>query len=105
MKLTNIRPKSLENIRFIELYGEAIVYSPHDSRGHYLNHAAMSVWKCCDGKHTIEDIEIKILEIFSSTPERHQIRTDIHEILLQFRGAGLLKCFEDTSQCRDQGTL
>ena len=105
MNLSNKRPKALQNIRFIELYGEAIIYSPHDSKGHYLNHTAMSVWKCCDGQHTIEDIETKILEIFGSTPERQQIRTDIHEILLQFREAQLLESYEDISECKDKNIL
>jgi Coenzyme PQQ synthesis protein D (PqqD) len=95
MNLADSRPKSLENIRFIELYGEAIIYSPHDSKGHYLNHTAMSIWKCCDGKHTIEDIEIKILENFSSAPDHQQIQSDIREILIQFREAQLLECYKD----------
>jgi hypothetical protein len=95
MNLDDSRPKSLENIRFIELYGEAIIYSPHDSKGHYLNHTAMSIWKCCDGKHTIEDIERKILENFSSTPDRQKVQADIREILIQFREAQLLERYED----------
>jgi Coenzyme PQQ synthesis protein D (PqqD) len=95
MSLDDSCPKSLENIRFIELYGEAIIYSPHDSRGHYLNHTAMSIWKYCDGKHTIEDIETKILENFSSTPDRQKVHADIREILIQFREAQLLERYED----------
>ena len=89
MDLSKIELKGIENVKFLVLDGEAIIYSPHDSRGYYLNNTANLIWKCCDGKHSLEDIANKILESF--TGEKHQIIRDIEEMLIQFHEAGLFK--------------
>ena len=96
MPHAHARPKAIDNIRFIELHGEAIIYAPHSSTGHYLNRTALFVWKFCDGDHSVAEIVTKLLETFDHTPERYHIEADIQAILTQFKQARLLNCADDT---------
>jgi len=89
MNLQNRRPTGIENIKFLELDGEAIIYSLNNPTGYYLNKTATLIWKCCDGQHSLEDIERKIVEFFEI--ESHPIQDDIAEILLRFDEAKLLE--------------
>ena len=89
MSSPNRRPTGIKRIKFLELDGESIIYSSDNPRGYYLNKTATLIWKCCDGQHSLDDIEMKIIEIYDV--ESHELRNDIKNILLQFNEAKLLK--------------
>ncbi len=82
-------PERIDNVKFLELEGESIIYSPHNPKGHYLNQTATLIWKCCDGKHDVEDMKKKVLELYEA--EKEQVRVDVEEILSNFYEAKLLK--------------
>jgi hypothetical protein len=89
MDLLQTKPKAVKNARLLELDGEAVIHSMDNLKGYYLNSTATLIWKCCDGKHRIEDIEKEVLELFDG--ERIQVKADIEEMLLAFYKAQLLE--------------
>lgn len=89
MDLSKMKPKAIESVRLLELDGETVIQYPDNPKVYYLNSTATLIWKCCDGKHSLNDMEMKILEVFES--KQDQVRADIEEMLLRFYKAHLLE--------------
>ena len=47
----------------------AILFDPDSGEGHGLNPVSVFIWKCLDGKHTIEDIMAELRKNCDEMPE------------------------------------
>ena len=47
----------------------AILFDPDSGEGHGLNPVSVFIWKCLDGKHTVEDIMAELRENCDDMPE------------------------------------
>jgi len=79
-----------EKIVIRDMGDEAVLYNPQTKAIHVLNKTSSMVWEYCDGKHSFEMIENKIMEKFdvSNVPD---IKNDIRETLNQFSQLGLIE--------------
>lgn len=89
MKISeNFIPVTKECVKLEELDDGGILYDTEKDVVHSLNCTADSVWICCDGKHSIEEIADVVKKCFK--PESKQVLKDIIQIVRDFSGKGLL---------------
>lgn len=79
-----------ETIVMRDMGDETVLYNPETKAIHVLNKTSSMVWEYCDGKHSLEMIENKIIDKFdvSNVP---YIKDDIRETLNQFSQLGLIE--------------
>lgn len=83
------RPWAREDIVFREVEDEAVILDPESGSMHSLTKTAALIWKMCDGRHSLEDIVRKVLEMFEAEPS--EVRRDVEGTIRRFAELGLLK--------------
>jgi hypothetical protein len=74
-----------EGLLVEELNGEAVIYDLETKIVHHLNRVAFSVWRCCDGKTTLEMIARR-----TGTESEAADQTAVKVAVQQLQVAGLL---------------
>ncbi|WP_069471326.1 PqqD family protein [Candidatus Marithrix sp. Canyon 246] len=69
---------------------EAVLYNPQTKAIHVLNKTSSMVWEYCDGKHSLEMIENKIMGKFNVSNVQ-DVKDDIRETINQFSQLGLVE--------------
>lgn len=79
-----------EKIVIRDMGDEAVLYNPETKAIHVLNKTSSMIWEYCNGKHSLEMIENKIMEKFnvSNVPD---IKDDIRETINKFSQLGLIE--------------
>ena len=83
-----VRPRVRDDLTFVEIDGEAVVYDEVDDRLHYLNQTATLVFKLFDGSTTITELSGEIAAA-SGLPVT-QVERDVRTLNRQFRRSGLM---------------
>jgi len=83
-----VKPRTRDDLTFVEIDGEAVVYDEVDDRLHYLNPTATLVFQLFDGSATIPELSQE-LAAASGLPEA-QVERDVRTLNRQFRTNGLL---------------
>ena len=81
-------PKSRDDVTFVELDGEAVVYDELRGAVHHLNVSATIVWSLCDGDTSLDEMSRTIAEAFDLNVD--DVRPQVSEVLDVFGRAGLL---------------
>jgi methyltransferase-like protein len=68
---------------------EAMLYDPINENVHVLNTTSLFIWNLLDGKNNLSDIEKKMRENFTISPDINLL-ADITKTLSDFQGKGLL---------------
>jgi len=84
----NFVPVTKECVELEELDDGCILYDTEKDEVHSLNITATSVWICCDGKHSIEEIANVVGKCFKS--ENKPVLRDIIKIIKDFSKKELL---------------
>jgi hypothetical protein len=79
-----------EKIVIRDMGDEAVLYNPQTKAIHVLNKTSSMLWEYCDGKHSLEMIENKIMETFDVS-NAQDVKDDIIETLNQFSELGLIE--------------
>ena len=66
-----------------------MVYDPVEELVHILNDTAAAVYRMCDGKHNVEDMEASLRSTFHVS-DMQDLRRDIQETLQLLREKNLL---------------
>lgn len=77
-------------LKIEELDDELLVYDLERNRAHSLNAGASAVWRLCDGRRTIEDINVAAAEALGVAPDM----TMVQQALRHLERAGLLQADE-----------
>lgn len=88
MNAPGTKPSTRQDAQVVEFLDELVVYVENDERAHHLNGTAALIWRLCDGRHTLEEVEKEILLRFDSSPEI--VHADLEEIIDTFRRLQLL---------------
>ena len=62
--------------------GEAIIYNYGRGEVHRINATALDVLKMCDGRHTVEEIAMRLVEIYDVDPDL--AKEDVRELIDKF---------------------
>jgi hypothetical protein len=84
------KPCRRESITFKKLEDRMIIHNPKTKLVYLLNKTASEAWNLCDGNHAISDIENNFIKQYSVVP-KHDMHSDIVEIIESFEKEGLLK--------------
>jgi hypothetical protein len=79
-----------EKIVIRDMGDEAVLYNPQTKAIHVLNKTSSMLWEYCDGKHSLEMIDNKILDRFDVS-NAQDVKDDIIETLNQFSQLGLIE--------------
>jgi PqqD family protein of HPr-rel-A system len=83
-----MKPRIREDLAFVELDGEMVVYDERGGNLHHLNPTASIVFQCCDGTATIREFSTDIAEAFKLVPD--DVERQVRGLLREFRKADLL---------------
>ncbi len=84
----NFVPVTKKCVELEELDDGCILYDTEKDEVHSLNSTAASIWICCDGKHSVEEIVDVVGKCFKS--ESKMIPKDIIKIIEDFSKKELL---------------
>ncbi|MEN8220339.1 MAG: PqqD family protein [Pseudomonadota bacterium] len=90
LKPTTRSPLKKEKIVLRALGDEAVLYNPQTKAIHVLNKTSSMVWESCDGKHSLEMIENKIMDKFDVSSDQ-DVKDDIRETINKFSELGLIE--------------
>src|SRR5439155_9725238 len=82
-------PRTRNDLTFVELDGESVVYDERSASFHRLNASATIVWSLCDGTMSEEAIAATIARSFDI--EAEALAAQVRETLEIFENAGLLE--------------
>ncbi len=86
--MDSVKPKArTENLVFDRFDTETIVYDSTNHRAHALNRVAGTVWRCCDGNSTVEEIAGKLRQECGPAASLIVVRAALREL----RNARLLE--------------
>lgn len=88
-RAVDVAPKTRDDVTFVELDGEAVVYDEKNGALHQLNASATIVWSLCDGATSKEEISEAIAEAFSLSAT--DVLVQVREVLDVFGRAELLE--------------
>ena len=94
--MTTYRPLHVEDVVFRDIEEEGILYQVEEGKVHVLNSIAYTIWKQCDGKHTIGEIAKELTETFQ-VDEQTALK-DVNKSVEEFQGLGLLSKTEGSSE-------
>jgi Coenzyme PQQ synthesis protein D (PqqD) len=79
--VTNVLVKA-ENLEVNEVPDGYVIYEGDQDRVHYLNKTAAVVFELCDGEHDIDDIVLRVAELFNleATACDNQVRTCVESL-------------------------
>jgi Coenzyme PQQ synthesis protein D (PqqD) len=82
-------PARREDVEWIELEGEAVLYDPSAHMLHRLNREAAAVWRSCDGSASTGQITCTLEEAYPAS--RETIATDVPAVIERLRRLSLLR--------------
>jgi hypothetical protein len=85
----NTNPTSRKDLICKKLGDEAMLYDPTNENVHVLNTTSLFIWNLLDGKNNLSDIEKKMRENFTISPDVNLL-SDITKTISDFQGKGLL---------------
>lgn len=83
-----MKPLKMEGVILTEVDDESILYDSAKGKIHILNEVGATIWKLCDGEHTVEDISAQIESEFNADGET--VRKDVKEFLDKMQEIGLI---------------
>lgn len=84
------KPTRNPTIDVLDLDNETLLYDTQSKTIHSLNATAYSIWKMCDGQHTLSDIEQQLRKTFAIA-ESHDLSQDVRHTLDALNAKGLLQ--------------
>ena len=87
---TTTIPLKKDKIILRDIGDEAVLYNPQTKSIHVLNNTSSMVWEYCDGKHSLEMIENKIIDTFNVSNAQN-VKDDLRETINQFSQLGLIE--------------
>lgn len=90
VKSTTQKPLKKEKIVIRDIGDEAVLYNRQTKAIHVLNKTSFLVWEFCDGKHSFEMIEKKIMDKFEVS-NAQEVKGDIRDIITKFSELGLIE--------------
>ena len=84
-----VRPKIRDDLAFVVLDGEAVIYDTQNQNIHHLNPTATLLFELFDGSATVPDLAADIGEAFGMPAEDAEVQ--IRHLMRQFRKAQLLE--------------
>ena len=84
----SFRPQVRTDLLSTELDGETVVFDAPSDTVLKMNPSATTVWSCCDGGATVDEIATDIAEVFGV--ERSVVFTQVVELVRQWSDKGLL---------------
>jgi len=85
--MVEIVPLKKIDIRETPLDGGVVLYNPRTDEAHLLNPAAMVVWECCTGEHTLETIARLLRYVFRLEGD---LGPEVDTLVQHLREMGLL---------------
>jgi hypothetical protein len=82
-------PVRRDDVEWVELDGEAVLYDPVARTLHRLNAAAARVWEACDGTLSQDGITRAIEDAYSGS--RPAVARDVPMLIARFRRLSLLR--------------
>ncbi len=86
----NWQPKQSPKITRQQIGNETILLDGKGKAVHILNTTADVIWQCCDGNHTVAQIEAVLREQFDVSAET-ALTKDVTDTLILLQEKGLLK--------------
>ncbi len=83
------RPLRKEGILSQQLDDEWMLYNTVENAAHIINSMAETVWKMCDGNHSIDEIENHIKNSYLITDETN-VKKDVEGIIQEFECLGVI---------------
>jgi hypothetical protein len=83
-------PGVADGVESVVVGGEAVVHSA--GRIHHLSAIATTVWECCDGQVTLDELAAELAVAFSADPVR--VRADVEAAVAELVEQGLLRSRE-----------
>lgn len=83
-------PLRKDKIVFREEGDEALLFNPDTGQIKLLNYTGIFIWKLCDGKHSVKDMEEVIRCEFEEVGDKDIIQRDIREFLGQLEKFGFI---------------
>lgn len=83
------QPRQSAEITQQQIGNETLLLDGQGKTVHVLNATALTIWECCDGNHTIPQIEAALREQFAVSAET-PLTKDIDDALSQFHKKGLV---------------
>src|SRR5438094_7306167 len=76
------KPRVRDEITICPIEGEAVVYDPHGSHLHYLNHSAALVLDLCDGGVTMREMAGEIADVYEMPVDdvEKQVRLTVRQL-------------------------
>ena len=87
------KPKPNEHISWKEKEEFGYVFDERNGSMYTLNKMALSIWKLCDGNHTILEIANELTRTYNLRDSRDAEEKTV-ELLNDFIGNGVIKCEE-----------
>ena len=81
-------PRTRDDLTFVELDGEGVIYDEANGTLHHLNPSAAIVWSLCDGTGTADDIAAAVADAFDL--EGSTVLGQVREVLAVFAESGLI---------------
>jgi Coenzyme PQQ synthesis protein D (PqqD) len=82
-------PRIRDTVAWVELDGEVVVYDELTAATHLLNKAAATIWLCCDGSTSLNELIGELIEFFQA--DRATIGQDVIHLVRKLGGQGLLE--------------
>ena len=82
-------PVRNDHITEQQLGEEILLYTSENESVHVLNGTAGFIWKLCDGKHSLADIEKELLKRYELNPDQDVIQ-DVINVVDDFKYKGLM---------------
>jgi hypothetical protein len=92
------KPKTREDLHFLEIDNEALLFDPADKSIHHLNLITKLIFELCDGKGTISETACGISEAFNAPLE--DVERDVRRVVRDFRTNNLLEVKRSTGMGR-----
>ncbi len=82
------RPLVRSDVLTTEIDGEMVVFDAPSDTVLKMNPSATTIWSCCDGTATVDEIAADIAEVYGVDEE--VVRAQIADLLAQWSAKGLL---------------
>ena len=82
------RPLVRSDVLATEIDGEMVVFDAPSDTVLKMNQSATTVWSCCDGTATVDEIAADIAEVYDV--DRAVVRAQVTDLVTQWSAKGLL---------------
>jgi PqqD family protein of HPr-rel-A system len=84
-----LKPKTRDDLTFVDVDDDALVYDPRNHDVHHLNPTGKLVFQLCDGTSSLEETATAIADAFGADPDA--VERDVRGAARELRKLGLLE--------------